>query len=107
MTGPSAPRPLPLNRFGTPYFVVDLGVRLRWRYIEGAVEIKNLLDQRYHEAELNYASNFEGPSARPSRLPVLHFNAGAPMSAMGILTLYLGELGQKDKASRASHEGNH
>ena len=64
-----APRPLPLNTFGTAYFVVDLGARLRWRFVEGGLEIKNLLDARYHEAQLYYASNFEGPSSRPSRLP--------------------------------------
>jgi outer membrane receptor protein involved in Fe transport len=83
-----APRPLPLDAFGTRYAVVDLGGRLRWRWVEVGVEIQNLLDQRYHQFELFYPSNFDGPAARPSMLPQLHFVAGPPLTAMGTLTLY-------------------
>jgi len=83
-----APRPLPLNEFGTRYTVVDLGARMRWRYIELGLEIQNMLDTRYHQLELAYASNFDSPTARPSMLPQLHFVAGSPLFAMGTLTLY-------------------
>ena len=83
-----APRPLPLGTFGTRYTVVDLGARLRWRWIEGGIEVQNLFDSRYHQFELFYPSNFESPSARPSMLPALHFVAGPPLTAMGTLTLY-------------------
>ena len=101
-----APRPLPLNTFGTRYFVVDLGGSLRWRWIEGGIQIRNLLDARYHEFELNYASNFEGPTARPSRLPALHFAAGAPLTAMGTLTLHFGQIHRRSKDGTKSAAGN-
>jgi hypothetical protein len=61
---------------------------LRWRWVELAVEIQNLFDARYHQLELFYASNFSSPTARPSMLPALHFAAGAPLTAMGVLTLH-------------------
>lgn len=83
-----APRPLPLNAFGTRYTVVDLAAKLRWRWIEGGISIQNLFDRRYHQFELFYASNFDAPSARPSMLPQLHFVPGPPLTALGTLTLY-------------------
>ncbi len=83
-----APRPLPLDVFGTRYTVVDLGARMRWRYIELGMDIQNLFDARYHQLELFYASNFQSGATRPSMLPQLHFVAGQPLMAMGTLTLY-------------------
>lgn len=83
-----APRPLPLDQTGSRYTVVDLGARMRWRWIELGLEIQNLFDSRYHQLELYYASNFDSPSTRPSMLPQLHFAAGSPLFAMGTLTLH-------------------
>jgi hypothetical protein len=83
-----APRPLPLDTFGSRYTVVDLAGHFGWRFVEVGLEIQNLFDNRYHQFELLYASNFEGPATRPAMLPQLHFAAGPPLSAMGTVTLH-------------------
>jgi hypothetical protein len=106
-----APRPLPLDQFGTRYAVADFGARMRWRWIELGVEIQNMFDARYHQLELYYASSFASPTARPSMLPQLHFVAGSPLFALGTITIHFepGErrrhrervrLHELDKASR-------
>jgi hypothetical protein len=103
-----APRPLPLDTYGTRYAVVDFGARMRWRYIELGLEIQNLFDARYHQLELAYASNFQSASARPSMLPQLHFVAGSPLFAMGTITLHF-EPGERRRyrERRKLHELEH
>jgi outer membrane receptor protein involved in Fe transport len=93
-----APRPLPLDAFGTRYTVADMGARMRWRWVEAGIEVQNVFDNRYHQFERFYASNFDRPAGRPSMLPQLHFVAGPPLTAMGTLTLYF------EPGARARHE---
>ncbi|MGB0680658.1 MAG: TonB-dependent receptor, partial [Polyangiales bacterium] len=62
-------RPLPLNTFTNPFTVVDASTGLRWRALEFALLIDNLLNTRYRAAEFNYASNFQDPNLPPSQVP--------------------------------------
>ena len=82
-------RPLPFNQFGDTLFVVNLAGEVRLWYFSLGFEIRNLFDRRYRQAEFNYASNFQGPRAVPSRVPMRHFVAGEPFTLMGTLTFHL------------------
>ncbi len=83
------PKPLPLGRFSESIFLLDAAVRGRWRSMELGVELENVLDARWREAEFNYVSNFRGPDAPASLLATRHFSAGAPRTVRGTLTVYL------------------
>ena len=83
------PRPLPLDRFSRPVFLVDVAARARWRWLELGLSAENVLDTRWREAEFNYVSNFRGPDAPASLLATRHFSAGAPRVVRGLLTVYL------------------
>ncbi len=83
------PRPLPLDARSEPVFVLDAGAGLRVGPVELGVAARNLLDARWRDAQLNFASNFT-PNTVPSLFPTRHFNAGAPLTIMGTLTVYLG-----------------
>ena len=72
-----APRPLPEQREGAPIFLVDTALSVRWRSYEVRFTVENLLDARWRQAELFHASDFDLDGFR-SRLPALHFAAGAP-----------------------------
>jgi hypothetical protein len=101
-------RPLPFETLGTAFTLVDAGAGMRWRWIELGIQVENLLDTRYHEAELYYPSNFGDPVEEPSQMPMLHFAAGAPLSVMGTLSLHFdpGEVEhfRKDRAQRRAGE---
>jgi len=87
-TGYVAPRPLPLNEQGEHVLTTDVALKLRYGIIEAGLDVTNLFDARYHEAELHYASNFDGPEAPASRLAEDHFAAGAPRMFLASLTLH-------------------
>ncbi len=72
------PRPLPFEQLSEPAVIVDASVRARWRWVSMGVVVDNVLDTRWRQAEFNYASNFAGPDAAPSRLAMRHFSAGPP-----------------------------
>jgi iron complex outermembrane recepter protein len=72
------PRPLPFEQFSEAAFIVDASLRARWRWVSAALAVDNVLDTRWRQAEFNYASNFVGPDAAPSRLVMRHFSAGPP-----------------------------
>lgn len=91
-----APKPLPLEQFGQHQARLDVSARLRWRWVEAAVSVQNLLDTRYREVELYYPSNFDTPDAPASQLDTLHFVAGAPLTVLGTLTLTLDGFGADD-----------
>lgn len=82
-------RPLPNERVGAPYATVDAGAQVRFGMVEMGLAAENLLDTRYHQAEFAYASNFTSPDAAPSRLPALHFAAGAPRMLLATVALLL------------------
>jgi len=82
------PKPLPLGRFSEPIFLVDAGARLSWKRLELGLELQNLFDARWREAEYNYVSNFRGAEAAPSLLATRHFSAGAPRQLRGTLTVH-------------------
>ncbi len=79
-------RPLDEGNMGTRYTKLDLGANIRWRGIEMGVDAQNVLNNRYHEVEKYYASNFDASSTDIS--PALHFAAGAPFSIMGAVTFH-------------------
>lgn len=80
-------RPLENDTFGTRITLVDLGARVRWRWVELGLDIQNLFNARYHQYELYFASDFHA-GMQSSQDPMLHFIAGQPLMAMGTLTLY-------------------
>lgn len=80
-------RSLAADQLGTGFTTVDLGGSMRWRWIEAGVAVENLLDARYHEVELLYDSDFSDPAGEATN-PMTHFAAGAPLSAMGTLSLH-------------------
>lgn len=84
-----AARPLPLEQFGRPFFVVDASAGLRWKPVELGFEVTNLLDRRNRSAEFNYPSNFSSPDAPASQLAAYHFAGAPPRQFMGTLTLYI------------------
>ncbi|XXF78759.1 TonB-dependent receptor [Myxococcaceae bacterium GXIMD 01537] len=83
------PRPLPLGRFSEPVFLFDAALRARWRWMEVGLDVRNLLDARWREAEFNFVSNFRGADAPASLLATRHFSAGEPRTVSGTLTVHL------------------
>lgn len=80
-------RPLSGGPTGSGFTVLDLGASMRWRWVELGIEVENATNLRYHEVEQFYASRFD-PSAPLDEQPVVHFAAGAPLTALGTLALY-------------------
>jgi hypothetical protein len=72
-------RPLPLGQSAEPAVLVDLAARASLRGVELGVAITNLLDVRWQSAVFRYASAWDA-SAPPSRVPEVHFAAGAPFA---------------------------
>jgi outer membrane receptor protein involved in Fe transport len=72
------PRPLPFEQLSDAAIVLDASLRARWKWILVGLAVDNVLDTRWRQAEFNYASNFAGPDAAPSRLAMRHFSAAPP-----------------------------
>lgn len=73
-----AGRPLPFEQRGQSQNRLDVAGSAAWGAVSLGVQVTNLLDQPYREAEFYYASNFAGPERAVSELPTLHVIAGAP-----------------------------
>lgn len=99
-----APRPLPLSERGDPYVLLDLAVRVRYRFVELGLQLDNLLNRRYRLSEFNYASDFHS-RAFPTRVPVRHFVAGPPLGVFATLTLYLDDAFRSLAGLRRKKEG--
>ncbi|MBX3275888.1 MAG: TonB-dependent receptor [Sandaracinaceae bacterium] len=84
-----SPRPLPLEQFSEPWFVLDAAASARWRWLELGLSAENLLDLRYRQAEYFYTSNFGDPARPPSMMPERHFSAGPPLRVMVRLTVHV------------------
>jgi TonB family protein len=82
------PRPLPLDDRSEPVFLVDASAGARLGPVDLGLSARNLLDARWRDAQLNFASNYV-PGATPSLFPVRHFTAGAPFTLFATLTFYL------------------
>lgn len=98
-------RPLPYNTWGDAYYLLNLGGEIRIWHASIGVEMRNLLDLKYRQAEFNYASNFQGPDAVPSQRPVRHFTAGEPFFVMATLTIHLEDLLRAGKAPASTLRG--
>jgi len=85
-------RPLPLKEFGDPFYLLGAGGDIRLWYFSVGVELRNILNTRYRQAEFNYASNFVSPEAVPSRIPERHFVAGEPFFVMGTITWHIEDM---------------
>jgi len=84
-----SPRPLPLDEFSEPWFVLDAAASVRWRWVELGVSAQNLLDLRYRNAEFNYVSNWDDPDAPPSMMAARHFVAAPPLRVLVNLTFHV------------------
>lgn len=85
------PRPLPLAASSESILNVDVSGSARVRMVELGAAIENLLDSRYHLAEFNHASQFDGPDGMGSLRAARHFAAGPPLRFRITLTLHLDE----------------
>ncbi|MGF1467389.1 MAG: TonB-dependent receptor domain-containing protein [Sandaracinaceae bacterium] len=83
------PRPLPLNEFSSPWFVLDAAASVRWRWFEVGVQAQNFLDLRYRSAEFNYVSNFRDPGSPPSMMAARHFAAAPPIRILALLRVHV------------------
>ena len=84
--------PLPLGETGDPMYLMSLGGEIRLYHFSLGIEMRNLLNFRYHQSEFHYASNFESPDAIPSQVAERHFVAGEPFFVMGTLTWHIEDM---------------
>lgn len=83
-----SPRPLPYAQEAMPVFLVDASVGVRRDFVELGLDATNLFNVRYADTEYVFVSDFR-TQAIPSLLPARHLSAGAPLTILGSLTLYL------------------
>lgn len=83
-----SPRPLPYSQEAAPVFLVDASATLRWKHFEVGADVTNLLNAQYADTEYSFVSHWD-PSSIPSELPARHLSAGAPLTILGNVTLYL------------------
>jgi TonB family protein len=83
-----ASRPLPYGQQAAPVLLVDASVALRRSFLEVGVDAMNLLNAKYADTEYSFVSNWE-TSTVPSGLPARHLAAGAPLTVLGSITLFL------------------
>ncbi len=84
--------PLRYQERGKPMYLLNLCGEARVWYFTAGMEIRNLLNLKYHSAEFNYSSNFNGPESVGSKLPQKHFVAGEPFYIFFSLTWHFEEL---------------
>jgi hypothetical protein len=85
-------RPLPLKTFGDPFYVLGAGGDIRLWHFSVGVELRNLLNTEYRQAEFQFASNFVSPEAIPSRVPQRHFVAGEPFYILGTIAWHIEDM---------------
>jgi hypothetical protein len=78
-------RPLPVGESAPPIGLLDAQISVAWRGIDIALAATNLLDTRWQSGVYRYTSAWD-PSTPASRVPALHFSAGAPLT----ITLSIG-----------------
>lgn len=80
------PRPLPFSEQTSPVFVLNLAAGVEWSHFALSVEVENLLNTRWRDAEFVYTSDFN-PGGGTSAVPARHFSAGRPLTAQATLTV--------------------
>jgi len=83
-------RALPFGQRSDVIFVVDASVELSWKWVSLGGSATNLLDTRYRQVELNYASDFQTSGSLPPLVPARHFVAGAPRTFLFTVGLHFG-----------------
>jgi hypothetical protein len=79
---------LPGGREAHPAFYIDALAAASWRAFELSINGMNLLDRRYFDQELVYASNFARSPALPA--PTAHVLVAPPASVFATLAVRLG-----------------
>lgn len=72
-------RPLPIGDSAPPIGLLDAQLTFAWRGIDVALAATNLLDTRWQSGVFRYTSAWD-PNTPASRVPALHFAAGAPLT---------------------------
>jgi TonB family protein len=83
-----SPRPLPYAQEAAAVFLADASLGVRRDFLEVGVDAQNLFNARYADTEYSFVSNWQTTSV-PSFLPARHLAAGAPLSILASVTLYL------------------
>jgi hypothetical protein len=83
-------RALPFGQRSDVIFVMDASAELAWKQFTLGASLSNLLDTKYRQVELNYASDFRLSGELPTLVPARHFAAGAPRMVMVTLAVHLG-----------------
>jgi hypothetical protein len=84
-------RALPYGQRSDTIFTLDAAAALAYRAFELELEVENLLDTRYRQAEYAFVSNFPAtPGAAPTLVPAPHFAAGAPRLVFVSLSVHVG-----------------
>jgi hypothetical protein len=70
--------------------LLDASLGLRRDFLEIGLDATNLLNSQYADTEYVFVSDFRtNDKDIPSLLPARHISAGAPLTILGSLTLYL------------------
>lgn len=83
-------RALPFGQRSDVIFVLDASAELAWKAVSVGFSATNLLDSRYRQVELNYASDFHTSGSLPALVPARHFAAGAPRAFLVTVGLHFG-----------------
>jgi iron complex outermembrane receptor protein len=84
-------RALPYGQRSDTIFTLDAAAAVSFRGFELELELENLLDTRYRQAEYDFVSNFPAtPGAPPTLVPARHFAAGPPRLFFVSLSANLG-----------------
>lgn len=81
-------RPLPYGLSSQPVFLVDARASARRDWLELSIDALNLFDARYADTEYAFVSDWRTTKV-PSRIPARHLSAGAPLTVLATLTVYL------------------
>ena len=83
-----SPRPLPYAQAAAAVFQADASLGVRRDFLEIGVDGENLFNAQFADTEYSFVSSWQTSSA-PSFLPARHVAAGAPLSVLASVTLYL------------------
>jgi len=73
------------------YFLLDLTVAYRWRFLEVGLVIENVLDSSWREAQFasdSYVAGRDDPSLAGRGVTDIHFTPGNPINVRGTLAFY-------------------
>jgi outer membrane receptor protein involved in Fe transport len=73
------------------YFLVDLTLAYRWRFLEVGLIVENVLNTSWREAQFanaSYVAGRDDPSLAGKGVEDIHFTPGNPINVRGTLALY-------------------